>query len=171
LIWLVNPKSAIFVGNILHMAAFINLSAGLSTIYLELKELLYVYPANPFINPLTIKTPSKMAYFTKDELQILAKAKATIRAASHPLRHRMLVLIMEHGNRIHVTPMYKKLRIEQSVCSQQLGILRKARLVTAKKEGKVVYYSVNTENIKHLLKTCEKMVGVDAAPAPAGAIG
>jgi DNA-binding transcriptional ArsR family regulator len=108
-----------------------------------------------------------MPYFTKEELSTLTKAKAVLRAAGHPLRHRILMLIMEHDNRIHVTPMYKKLRIEQSVCSQQLGILRKAKLVTTKKEGKVVYYSVDQDAIKHVLKTCEKMIAAaDKSTAP-----
>src|SRR5687768_16073596 len=102
-----------------------------------------------------------MAYFTKEERDKLIKAKLIIRAAGHPLRHKMLVLIKENGNHIHVTPIYKKLRIEQSVCSQQLGILRRAGLVKTTREGKVIYYSVNEEAIKHLLKTCAEMVGVE----------
>jgi DNA-binding transcriptional ArsR family regulator len=100
-----------------------------------------------------------MAYFTKEELQTLAKAKAVIRAASHPLREKILTLIRESGNRIHVTPIYKKLRIEQSVGSQQLGILRKAKLVTTKKEGKVIFYSVDEEAVKHMLKTAGELAG------------
>jgi DNA-binding transcriptional ArsR family regulator len=100
-----------------------------------------------------------MAYFNKTELETLTKAKAMIRAANHPLRSKILVLIKENGNRIHVTPIYKKLRIEQSVGSQQLGILRRAGLVSTKKEGKVRFYSVNEDAIKHLLQTCDVLIG------------
>jgi DNA-binding transcriptional ArsR family regulator len=99
-----------------------------------------------------------MGYFDKNEIALLGKAKMMIRAASHPLRERILTLIKENGNRIHVTPIYKKLRIEQSVASQHLAILRRAKLVTTNKEGKVVYYSVDEVAIKHLLKTCEEMI-------------
>jgi DNA-binding transcriptional ArsR family regulator len=98
-----------------------------------------------------------MSYFNKDEIALLRKAKLMIRAAAHPLRERILKFIKENNNRIHVTQIYKKLRIEQSVASQHLGILRKAKLVTAQKVGKVVYYSVNEGAIVHLLKTCEEI--------------
>jgi DNA-binding transcriptional ArsR family regulator len=99
-----------------------------------------------------------MTYFNKDEISLLLKSKLMIRAASHPLRERILTFIKENDNRIHVTAIYKKLRIEQSVASQHLGILRRAKLVTTKKEGKVVYYSVNDTTIKHLLKTCSEII-------------
>src|SRR4051812_5239925 len=99
-----------------------------------------------------------MSYFNKNEIALLQKAKMMIRAAAHPLRERILTLIKDNNNRIHVTPIYKKLRIEQSVASQHLAILLRARLVVTKKEGKVVYYSVNEAAIRHLLKTCEEMI-------------
>jgi DNA-binding transcriptional ArsR family regulator len=99
-----------------------------------------------------------MSYFNKNEIALLQKAKMMIRAAAHPLRERILTLIKDNNNRIHVTPIYKKLRIEQSVASQHLAILRRAKLVVTKKEGKVVYYSVNDAAINHLIKTCEEMI-------------
>jgi ArsR family transcriptional regulator, virulence genes transcriptional regulator len=106
-----------------------------------------------------------MSYFDKSEITLLGNARMMIRAAAHPLRERILTLIKDNNNRIHVSPIYKKLRIEQSVASQHLAILRRANLVVTKKEGKIVYYSVNDAAIKHLLKTSEEMVGLNNAPS------
>jgi DNA-binding transcriptional ArsR family regulator len=100
-----------------------------------------------------------MGYFDKNEIAVLGKAKLMVRAASHPLRQEMLQLIQKEKNHICVTDIYRKLRLEQSVASQQLGILRRAKLVNTQREGKVIYYSVNDEAVKHLIRTCETMVG------------
>jgi DNA-binding transcriptional ArsR family regulator len=107
---------------------------------------------------LNAKLIFEMGYFDKNEVAILGKAKLLVRAASHPLRQEILSLIKQQKN-ICVTDIYKKLRLEQSIASQQLGILRRAKLVSTKREGKVIYYSVNEDAVKHLIDTCTTMVG------------
>lgn len=52
------------------------------------------------------------------------------------------VCVQEIANRINMT---------QSAVSHQLSILKNARLVKSKKEGKVVYYSLDDEHVKKIL--------------------
>ncbi|HXH20042.1 MAG TPA: metalloregulator ArsR/SmtB family transcription factor [Chitinophagales bacterium] len=97
-----------------------------------------------------------MSYLSKHQNEILVKAKMKVRALNHPLRQKMLSLIKDNRNRMNVTDIYVKLRIEQSVASQHLAILRNQGLVTTEREGKTIWYSVNDAAIKHLLKKCEE---------------
>jgi DNA-binding transcriptional ArsR family regulator len=46
-----------------------------------------------------------------------------------------------------VTEIYVKLRLEQSVASQHLAILRKAGFVNTVRDGKFIYYSVSKERL------------------------
>ena len=89
-----------------------------------------------------------MNYLGKDQMEVLASVKAKVRALYHPLRQSILVLIRDSGNRINVTDIYVKLRIEQSVASQHLAILRNEGFVNTQREGKTIWYSVNDETIK-----------------------
>jgi DNA-binding transcriptional ArsR family regulator len=79
----------------------------------------------------------------------LLKGKNTLRAINHLLRQKMIQLIHEHG-RMTVTDLYVKLRLEQSVASQHLAILRNEDYVITKREGKCIYYSVNYQRIDHV---------------------
>lgn len=90
------------------------------------------------------------------ELQTLQfkKAALILRAINHPLRQQMLRLIHEQG-RMTVTEMYTKLRLEQSVASQHLSILRKAGFVLTEREGKFIFYSVGYQRLKEV----EQFVG------------
>jgi DNA-binding transcriptional ArsR family regulator len=49
-----------------------------------------------------------------------------------------------------VTELYVKLRLEQSVASQHLAILRKAGFVKTDRDGKFIYYSVNISRMQEL---------------------
>lgn len=79
----------------------------------------------------------------------LQKAALTYRAVNHNLRQQILQLLHKNG-RMMVTTVYVKLRIEQSVASQHLAILRRAKLVVAEREGKNVFYSVNYSRLNQL---------------------
>ena len=97
-----------------------------------------------------------MSYLSKDENSILQKAKMKVRALNHPLRQKVLNLIKNNKNRMNVTDIYVKLRIEQSVASQHLAILRNQGLVSTVRDGKTIWYSVDDSAIKSLINTCEQ---------------
>lgn len=77
------------------------------------------------------------------------KAALILRAVNHKLRQQMLKLIDENG-KMTVTELYLKLRLEQSVASQHLAILRKAGLVITVRSGKFIRYSINAERLEEL---------------------
>ncbi len=98
---------------------------------------------------LTLNTPSESGSSLKIDLLNVKKAALILRAVNHKLRQQILKLIDEQG-KITVTEIYVKLRLEQSVASQHLAILRKAGFVNTDRDGKFIYYSVNSNRIEEL---------------------
>ncbi len=92
------------------------------------------------------------------DLHNLKKAAMVLRAINHKLRQQILKLIDESG-RMTVTEIYVKLRLEQSVASQHLAILRKAGFVKTERDGKFIYYSVNTGRLEELNRFIKDLVG------------
>ncbi|MDI9364535.1 MAG: metalloregulator ArsR/SmtB family transcription factor [Flavobacterium sp.] len=85
----------------------------------------------------------------KIDLVQTKKTAAILRAVNHKLRQTILSLLNEN-QKMTVTEIYVKLRIEQSVASQHLAILRRANIVLTKREGKFIFYSVNYARIVEL---------------------
>lgn len=107
---------------------------------------------------LSIGTAAENGQLLKIDLLNVKKAALVLRAVNHKLRQQILRLIDEHG-RITVTELYVKLRLEQSVASQHLAILRKAGFVKTSRDGKFIYYSVNTGRIQELNQFVEQLLG------------
>ena len=76
----------------------------------------------------------------------LKKAALILRAVNHKLRQQMMRLLHQNG-KMTVTEIYVKLRLEQSVASQHLAILRKAGFVNTLRDGKFIYYSVSYDRL------------------------
>jgi len=91
------------------------------------------------------------------DLLNIKKAAIIIRALNHKLRQQMLKLIDEHG-KMTVTGLYQELRLEQSVASQHLAILRKAAFVKTLRNGKFIYYSINTERLEEINEFVKKLL-------------
>lgn len=87
------------------------------------------------------------------EIDYLAVKKAALilRALNHKLRQQIIELINQNS-RITVTEIYVKLRLEQSVASQHLAILRRSNIVKTTRDGKFIWYTVNYERIEELKK-------------------
>lgn len=82
----------------------------------------------------------------------LKKAAMILRALNHKLRQQIVKLIDEN-KKLTVTEIYIKLRLEQSVASQHLAILRRAGVVKTTRDGKFIFYSVNSNRIEGIM-TC-----------------
>lgn len=76
----------------------------------------------------------------------LRKAVLSLRAVNHRLRQEIIEFLQER-DQTTVTDIYVKLRIEQSVASQHLAILRRAEIVNTNRDGKYIYYSLNEEKL------------------------
>jgi DNA-binding transcriptional ArsR family regulator len=87
----------------------------------------------------------------------LKKGALVLRALNHKLRQQMLTLI-ESEKKITVTEIYVRMRLEQSVASQHLAILRKAGIVVTQREGKFIYYTVNYGRIVQITSVTESLV-------------
>ena len=84
----------------------------------------------------------------------LRKAALVLRSVNHKLRQQIMELL-EENEKMTVTQLYIKLRIEQSVASQHLAILRKQKVVVTERNGKFIYYSVDKNRIGKI----DKFVG------------
>ena len=83
-----------------------------------------------------------------DFLQV-KRSSLIFRALNHKLRQDILHLLRTEG-KLTVTEIYVKLRLEQSVASQHLAILRKAGYVNTVRDGKFIFYSVNYNRLEQV---------------------
>ena len=96
----------------------------------------------------------------KDQIRLdygkLRRAVLTLRAINHPLRKQLIVMI-EEKRKMTVTEIYSILKIEQSVASQHLAILRRADIVSTSRDGKFIFYSVNKKRIAEVSDLVEEL--------------
>jgi len=85
------------------------------------------------------------------------KAAMILRAINHKLRQSIIKLLESNG-KLTVTEIYVKLRLEQSVASQHLAILRKAGIVKTEREGKFIYYSLDKKRIAKITELVDEML-------------
>jgi len=94
----------------------------------------------------------------KVDLNHSKKAAMILRALNHKLRQQILKLIDEQ-QKMTVTEIYVKLRLEQSVASQHLAILRRAGIVVTVREGKFIFYMGDYHRIEQVNQFVEQLVG------------
>lgn len=80
-----------------------------------------------------------------------------IRSVDHKTRQQ-IIKMLEESPRLTVTEIYIKLRIEQSIVSQHLSILKKSGIVLAKRNGKFIYYSLNKGRLAEIEIFIKKLV-------------
>ena len=88
----------------------------------------------------------------------IKKASLVLRSLNHKLRQQIIKIINEN-DKLAVTEIYEKLRLEQSVASQHLAILRRVGIVTTKRDGKYIYYTINRHRIEAINEFVNKLVG------------
>ena len=69
------------------------------------------------------------------------------------------IKLIEDESKITVTEIYVKLRLEQSVASQHLAILRRAGIVVTIREGKFIFYMVDYNRLEQVNQFVEQLVG------------
>ncbi|WP_372343350.1 ArsR/SmtB family transcription factor [Streptomyces sp. KL116D] len=74
----------------------------------------------------------------------------------HPARIRVLELLSEREHA--VAEMLPEVGIEPAHLSQQLAVLRRANLVTTRKEGSNVYYSLANPHVAELLRVARTIL-------------
>jgi DNA-binding transcriptional ArsR family regulator len=104
------------------------------------------------------KTTHPIKTRIKFDLSKIRKCVLILRALNHKLRQRILDLLEEH-DALTVTDIYVKLRLEQSVASQHLAILRKAGVVATERSGKFIYYRLDRDEMKRINTFITGLVG------------
>ena len=81
-----------------------------------------------------------------------------MRALAHPLRLKILEFLDQHKN-IQVNQIYNTLKIEQSIASQHLRILKNAGVLIADKEGKFMHYTIDYPRVANAVKAINRFMG------------
>ena len=87
----------------------------------------------------------------------LKKAAMILRALNHKLRQQ-IIRILDENKRLTVTELYVQLRLEQSVASQHLAILRRAGIVKTERDGKFIYYTIHSKRIGDIMKCVDDLI-------------
>ena len=88
----------------------------------------------------------------------IMKSSVVLRALNHKLREQIITIIQEN-KRLTVTQLYIKMRLEQSVISQHLAILRRAGIVSTDRDGKFIFYSLNFSRLEAINRFTNNLVG------------
>lgn len=88
---------------------------------------------------------------------MIRKAALIFRAVNHNLRQEIIKLL-EKSDKLAVTEIYVKLRLEQSVASQHLAILRRAGIVRTERDGKFIYYSMDRDRVDQISRLAEELI-------------
>lgn len=89
-----------------------------------------------------------------DKLQL---STDILRALAHPLRMKILSFI-DQNEVINVNKIYNTLKLEQSITSQHLRILRTAGLVITVREGKYIHYKVDYDRLQNTVMAIDKFL-------------
>ena len=87
----------------------------------------------------------------------LEKAAKKLRSIAHPMRIAVIGMLTEKP-KMNVTQIYTRLKIEQAAASHHLSLLRNNGILNAKREGKEIYYSLNQDNLNHLIDCINRCV-------------
>ncbi len=99
--------------------------------------------------------PSFFPNQSADDFEQLAeqarKASDLLKALSH--EHRLLILCLLVEQERSVSELEDIMRMSQATVSQQLARLRGDRLVTARRDGRVVYYSIASSEVSGVISS------------------
>ena len=90
----------------------------------------------------------------------LQESSEVLRALAHPLRMKILEFIDKHKT-INVNKIYNSMKLEQSITSQHLKILRTSNIVHTERDGKFIHYSVNYPKLSSVLKAVDTFLKAD----------
>ncbi|MEP7320568.1 MAG: metalloregulator ArsR/SmtB family transcription factor [Saprospiraceae bacterium] len=92
------------------------------------------------------------------EQESLDYSSELMRALAHPLRLKILEFIDRHEV-INVNKIYNTMKIEQSITSQHLKILKSVGIVDTNKEGKFKHYQIDYEKLVKVVKAINNFTG------------
>jgi DNA-binding transcriptional ArsR family regulator len=97
-----------------------------------------------------------------DMLAAADEASALLKALAN--RHRLIIICQLTEQERSVGELAALLKIRDSTVSQHLALLRKDGLVTARRDGQTIWYSIGSPQARELVRTLYR---VFCAPTPA----
>ena len=88
--------------------------------------------------------------YMSDKQESLLKLAELFKILGDPTRLKIVELLLE--NEMCVNHIAETMEMGQSAISHQLRVLRQARLVTYRKDGKTAYYSLNDDHVECLVR-------------------
>ena len=89
--------------------------------------------------------------------EMLRVSSGILRALCHPLRMKILQFIDENDD-INVYKIYNTLKLEQSITSQHLRILRNAGIVSTRREGKFIFYHIEYDKVGNVIQSIQSFL-------------
>lgn len=87
----------------------------------------------------------------------LHQAKADLfRTLGHPVRVRVLEMLLEEPTPVH--ELLDDLEIEPSNLSQQLAVLKRAGLVTSRRDGTAVLYTLSSPEVAEMMAAARSVL-------------
>jgi DNA-binding transcriptional ArsR family regulator len=84
------------------------------------------------------------------QIEKLEQASSKLRAMAHPMRIAIIELL-NNGNQMSVTEIYKKLKIEQAAASHHLNILKNKGVLASRRDGKKIFYSIKNQVLTEII--------------------
>ena len=85
----------------------------------------------------------------------LEAASSMLKAIAHPMRIAILSYL-DNGQKLTVTEIHEKLKIEQSTTSHHLGIMKDKGVLSSKRDGKNTYYFLRHEQLSNIVECIGK---------------
>lgn len=112
-----------------------------------------------------VSTPGLQMMSQPAELEIMAEnakqATDFMKAIAH--ESRLMILCYLSSGEKSVMELEELLALRQPTVSQQLARLRLERLITARRDGKTIYYSIADQRAVKMMEVVYKMFCVDRA--------
>ena len=83
------------------------------------------------------------------DIDKLEMAASKLRAIAHPMRIAIIDLLNER--QLSVTEIYERLNIEQASASHHLNILKSKGVLTSRRNGKKIFYSLKNQTLTEII--------------------
>lgn len=89
------------------------------------------------------------------EVEKLDKVAHILKAVAHPVRIQVIDLL-DQATELTVTEIYEKVGVEQSLISHHLTKMKDRGVLTTRRDGKNIYYSLTDRKITNIIDCIEK---------------
>ncbi|MEI6574615.1 MAG: metalloregulator ArsR/SmtB family transcription factor [Bacteroidota bacterium] len=89
------------------------------------------------------------------DLVQLERTAERLKSIAHPMRIAILDLLQDN-EKLSVTEIYQYLKIEQAATSHHLNILKEKGVLSSKRAGKKIFYSVKTKSLNQIIECINK---------------